>query len=104
MVDKHQKMLERAMSKHAIARSVDALGRVCIPKEMRRAVGIEEGELVAIVYTKDGLVIKPWKEENTIATALEKCLEYMENYELAHKDEIEQKIREIQDILKRTPR
>lgn len=83
-----------------IARSIDSLGRICIPKEMRRALGIGEGDMVAILHTSEGLLIKPWHEENTISAELKRCLTYLNSYEMPNRDEITKKIQEIEDMLK----
>lgn len=40
-----------------IIRTVDELGRVVIPKEMRRALGVQEGEQMEIFTTADGEII-----------------------------------------------
>lgn len=41
-----------------IKRTVDDLGRVALPKDFRRLLGIEEGNEVKIILTMDGIVIK----------------------------------------------
>ena len=40
-----------------IIRRIDDLGRVVIPKEIRRSLGIREGEPLEIFTDKDGMVI-----------------------------------------------
>ena len=40
-----------------IIRSIDDLGRVVIPKELRRAINIHEGEQMEIFATSDGEII-----------------------------------------------
>lgn len=40
-----------------IIRSVDDLGRIVIPKEMRRALGVQEGEQMEIFTSADGEII-----------------------------------------------
>lgn len=50
-----------------IIRRVDDLGRVVIPKEVRRALGIKEGDPLEIFTTKDGeIVFKPHQEDGKI--------------------------------------
>lgn len=41
-----------------IKRTVDDLGRVALPKDFRRLLGIEEGNEVKIILTMDSIVIK----------------------------------------------
>lgn len=40
-----------------IIRSIDDLGRIVIPKEMRRALGVQEGEQMEIFTSADGEII-----------------------------------------------
>lgn len=40
--------------KTGIVRRIDDLGRVVIPKEIRRKLNIREGEPLEITYTNDG--------------------------------------------------
>lgn len=45
-----------------IVRRVDDLGRVVIPKEVRRALRIKEGDPLEIFTTREGeIVLKPFK-------------------------------------------
>ena len=45
------------MKATGIVRRVDDLGRVVIPKEIRRTMHIREGDLLEIFVDKDGCVI-----------------------------------------------
>jgi stage V sporulation protein T len=60
-----------------IVRRVDDLGRVVIPKEIRRAMGIREGDPLEIYTTENGIVFKRYRPELTrdIQTMREKCFE-----------------------------
>lgn len=50
------------MEKTAVLRYVDDLGRVVIPKEMRKRFNIREGDAVEI-YIKEGkIILEPHKE------------------------------------------
>ena len=42
-----------------IIRKIDDLGRIVIPAEMRRVLGIEEGDELEIVLDGDHVVIRP---------------------------------------------
>lgn len=41
-----------------LARRIDALGRITIPKEIRKSMNLYEGCLCAISATKNGILIK----------------------------------------------
>ena len=45
-----------AVDQVGITKEIDNLGRICIPKEMRKLFKIESA--VALVVTKDGILIK----------------------------------------------
>ena len=50
-----------------IERNIDDLGRIVIPKELRKQVNIVEGDTLEIFATKDGSVIMRKKSTTTIA-------------------------------------
>ena len=56
-------------------RRIDDLGRVVIPKEVRRSLGIREGDAFEIFTTEDrrGVVFQKYSFDTPIADAL-KCL------------------------------
>ena len=60
-----------------IVRRIDDLGRVAIPKEIRRALQIREGDPLEIYTERDGsIIIKPYRK------SWEECaLEWYESYE-----------------------
>jgi len=43
-----------------IVRKIDELGRVVIPKEIRTTQGWDEGQPMEMFMNKDGLVLKPY--------------------------------------------
>ena len=47
-----------------IVRRVDELGRVVIPREIRKNLRINEGDPLEIFVDNDGLVLKPYHEEH----------------------------------------
>ena len=49
-----------------IIRRVDDLGRVVIPKEIRRTLGIKEGEPFEIYIEENAVMFKKYKEVDTI--------------------------------------
>ena len=53
------------MKATGIVRRVDELGRIVIPKEIRRNLGIKEGDpLEMYLDNEHGLVMKPYHEEH----------------------------------------
>lgn len=47
-----------------IIRRIDDLGRIVIPKEIRRQLKVDEGDPFEIFMTKDGeVILKPYKQQ-----------------------------------------
>lgn len=49
------------MKATGIVRRVDSLGRLVIPMELRRTLGIKEEDPMEIFATEDGILIRPYK-------------------------------------------
>ena len=60
-----------------IVRRMDDLGRVCLPKELRKAMCLEPGDAVEIVPTSDGLMLTPYKPDEPDFKTVEKVLDAM---------------------------
>lgn len=63
------------MKSTGIVRKVDELGRVVIPKELRRTLGIEEKDPVEIYIDGDKIILKkylPNAEKEDVISSLEK--------------------------------
>ena len=45
-----------------IVRRIDHLGRLVIPKEFRRTLGINENDPMEILVTDDGILARPYKQ------------------------------------------
>ena len=58
-----------------IVRRMDDLGRVCLPKELRKAMCLEPGDPVEIVPTSDGLLLTPYKPDEPDFDAVAKVLD-----------------------------
>lgn len=74
---------EITMKATGIVRRVDDLGRVVIPKEIRRACNIREGEPLEIFLEDGGVVFKkylPNCRDNLVA-ALRNAADYYDDYE-----------------------
>lgn len=57
-----------------IVRRVDDLGRVVIPKEIRRQMGVYEGTPMEMFLSKDQLVMQVYKAESTLNEKLNDLL------------------------------
>ena len=53
---------ERKMNDAKIIKSIDELGRLGIPKHVRRALGVQTGEQVELILDNDTLIIKKSNE------------------------------------------
>ena len=54
------------MKATGIIRRIDELGRIVVPKEIRRSLGIKEGDPLEIFTTRDGeIIFKPYQEERS---------------------------------------
>lgn len=62
------------MKNTGIFRNVDELGRVVVPKEMRRALGIREGDPVAIWIEKGAIMMKRasrnWSTQSALSSVI----------------------------------
>lgn len=62
------------MKNTGIFRNVDELGRIVIPKEMRRALGIREGDPVAIWIEKGTIMMKRasrnWSTQSALSSVI----------------------------------
>ena len=48
------------MRTFGIVRKIDELGRIVVPKEMRKSLSIENGDEVEILFTEDGILVKKY--------------------------------------------
>ena len=84
------------MKATGIVRRIDDLGRVVIPKEIRRTVGIREGDPLEIFLDEDGAVMfKKYDPgyRNNLITTLQNISDYYEEYE--NNRTIAERLREI---------
>lgn len=54
------------MEATGIIRRIDDLGRIVIPKEVRRQYGIVEGDRMEILPTTEGIVVRKYTADKTI--------------------------------------
>jgi stage V sporulation protein T len=53
------------MKATGIVRRIDDLGRVVIPKEIRRTMRIREGDPLEMLVSDEGIVVKPYLDNAT---------------------------------------
>ncbi|HEY4429527.1 MAG TPA: AbrB/MazE/SpoVT family DNA-binding domain-containing protein [Paenibacillus sp.] len=71
------------MKATGIVRRVDDLGRVVIPKELRRTLGIAEGDAMEIFMDGDKIVLKKYSPGCTLCGSLE-GIEYISSKPICH--------------------
>jgi len=54
----------------AFVRKIDTLGRICIPAEYRRQVGLEVDDPIDLVVTGDGLLVRKHEDVSEVAAAM----------------------------------
>lgn len=80
-----------------IIRRMDDLGRVVIPKEIRRQMGIKEGDPLEIFTEGDGICFKPYHADNL--SELKSVLIKMDHN--AHDPEQWKLINEMRELVKK---
>lgn len=57
-----------------IVRRIDDLGRIVIPKEIRRHFGIKEGDALELYTTEDGICLIPYFDEVSLRNRIERIV------------------------------
>ncbi|MGB6406361.1 MAG: AbrB/MazE/SpoVT family DNA-binding domain-containing protein [Planococcus donghaensis] len=76
------------MRSTGIVRKVDQLGRIVTPIELRRSMGISEGDAMEIFVEDDRIILRKYKTEKTCAITgeiLEENFEYAKGLHLSPK-------------------
>lgn len=83
-------------------RRIDELGRVVIPKEVRKSLGIREGDAFEIFTTEDrrSVVFQKYSFDTPVAEALKSLRVAVEDSELSCRKEFLQSITELEAQLK----
>ena len=69
-----------------IIRRIDDLGRVVVPKEIRRSLGIKERDPLEIFTTRDGeIIFKPYQEDSRV---VDNFIEAFKEMDITDKKEI----------------
>ena len=84
-----------------IVRRIDDLGRVVIPREIRRAMGIREGDPLEIYTTENGVVFQRYRPElvRDIQAMRDKCSEIVWGARPDKAQELNELFRKIIDIV-----
>ena len=53
------------MNAIGIIRRIDELGRIALPREIRRIMKIEEGDPLMIYFDKDSIILKKYNDDIT---------------------------------------
>lgn len=92
------------MKATGIIRRVDDLGRIELPKEVRRQIGISEGAAMKIFVSSDGITLKRYYPEGELEDMTKNLMEAVEDMCINLGPEktggIRRHIREIQNLLK----
>jgi transcriptional pleiotropic regulator of transition state genes len=64
------------MKNTGIVRNLDNLGRIVIPKEMRRVLGIEEKDPIEILIEDDRIVLTKYKPADIFTGETEDLIDY----------------------------
>lgn len=66
------------MKATGIIRRIDVLGRIVIPKEIRRTYGISDGTPIEIFTTSDGIMLKKYQTDDELLNTLNALSEAVE--------------------------
>lgn len=95
---------EENMNVNGVVRRVDDLGRVVIPKEIRRTLRINEGCPMEIIPTSEGILLKKYyggaNLSDLLATVDEEVCELGKDLGIKRTGDIRRHLLEIQKILK----
>jgi len=90
------------MKSTGMIRRIDDLGRVVIPKEIRKHLDIREGDPLEIFIESDGVTFRRYDETANVADAVNRLSKYIESeLELPCQADLLQKIKEMQVILEK---
>ena len=87
------------MKATGIIKRVDDLGRIQIPKELRRTMTIREGDPMEFYTTGDNIVLVPYDPNTDTRHAIEKLRLFVMYDAADHKEELLAKIDEMNAIL-----
>ena len=88
------------MKETGMIRRMDDLGRIVIPKEVRRLLNLNEGDALEIFLHEQGVFYKKYDPTKPVKACLATLKEaVMDEPAIEHVDEVMQKISELEDLL-----
>ena len=81
-----------------IVRRIDDLGRVVIPREIRRSLGIREGDALEIYTEKNQVIFQRYMPQ--YSADIQNVVEYLQD-EMANSTDTDERIR-LDELLKKT--
>lgn len=92
------------MKATGIIRRIDDLGRIVIPKEIRRIYGIADSSPIEIFTDSDGIILRKYRAEdepmNTVNVLSDAVESYIDDLDCEKAQEIRKHIGEIRELLK----
>lgn len=79
MINNIERSGVKMLNKTGIIRKIDELGRFVIPKELRKSLGIRDGEVMEIFLDDDNIVLKKYFQVNNSYEISKKLVEYIKN-------------------------
>lgn len=67
------------MKQTGVTRKIDELGRIVIPKEIRKNLGIRDGESLEIYTSNDSIILKKYYEVKKLEDVCDKLCEMIKN-------------------------
>ena len=67
------------MTQTGVTRKIDELGRIVIPKEIRKNLGIRDGEALEIFTSEDSIILKKYFEVRRYEDLISKLCELIKN-------------------------
>ena len=67
------------MKQTGVTRKIDELGRIVIPKEIRKNLGIRDGESLEIYTSDDSIILKKYYEVKNLEDVCDKLCEMIKN-------------------------
>lgn len=88
------------MKETGMIRRMDDLGRIVIPKEVRRLLNLNEGDALEIFLHEQGVFYKKYDPTKPVKACLATLKEaVMDEPAIEHVDEVMQKISELEGLL-----
>lgn len=89
------------MKATGIVRRIDELGRIVIPKELRRTLHIKADDPIEIFTAEDGVIaLRKYEPSNSVLSYLELLEAIINDEEFRHKNKMLVKIAELEALLK----